>query len=411
LRPNFSDFRKEFQAKLEKLFLIPANTFDNVKGSFPIGFFVWNTEKKEHFKRISAHVYNEKGDRLQSKKIVNYDGSKYISEWLEEHSKNIETEPIGNLASVGNDFQNQRMVFIENVEAKRKIGGRHTLIYSENLSVVAVYFAVRHCIKSTWINDRDQFLYPKKSWEKDTDFHNDCLVFTLFNTNIKSKFGANHWIPFAETEINAKETFASSFMSDFIAGKIKKTNGNGDLFNKPKVENGTKCRFSPEAQAVFDAGKALYKYYHSRKNADANAGLYDIREHFQGRNSMGKMNNSSTDEKYSELIGVLREKLKVLAEKIAEKVYEHGFLDLGIWRRQADLQSIFKSSNSQIFKFPNLQIFKNKYPQELTKPTRHLCICFSVVYKFLRGREDRVNSCEECEELITPIFPSASVVK
>jgi len=64
--PNFLDFRKEFQAKLEKFFLMPANTFDNVNGSFPIGFFVWNTEKKEHFKRISANVYDEKGNKLKN---------------------------------------------------------------------------------------------------------------------------------------------------------------------------------------------------------------------------------------------------------------------------------------------------------------------------------------------------------
>jgi len=38
------------------------------------------------------------------------------------------------------------------------------------------------------------------------------------------------------------------------------------------------------------------------------------------------MNNTSTDQKYNELMGVLREKQKILAEKIAEKVYEHGFL-------------------------------------------------------------------------------------
>jgi len=116
-------------------------------------------------------------------------------------------------------------------------------------------------------------------------------------------------------------------MSDFIAGKIKKTNGNGDLFNKPKVENGTKCRFSAEAQAVFDSGKELCRYYHSQKyDVNVNASLYDIRKHFQGRNEKGKMNNKSSDQKYNELIGTLREKLNVLADKIAEKVYLHGFL-------------------------------------------------------------------------------------
>jgi len=54
--------------------------------------------------------------------------------------------------------------------------------------------------------------------------------------------------------------------------------------------------------------------------------LYDIREYFQGRNEKGKMNNKSSDEKYNELMNVLREKMNVLAEKIAEKVYLHEFL-------------------------------------------------------------------------------------
>jgi hypothetical protein len=38
------------------------------------------------------------------------------------------------------------------------------------------------------------------------------------------------------------------------------------------------------------------------------------------------MKTKSTNEKYNELIGILREKLKVLAKKIEPKVYEYGFL-------------------------------------------------------------------------------------
>jgi hypothetical protein len=38
------------------------------------------------------------------------------------------------------------------------------------------------------------------------------------------------------------------------------------------------------------------------------------------------MNNKSNDETYNELIGDLREKLKILARKIEPKVYEYGFL-------------------------------------------------------------------------------------
>jgi len=38
------------------------------------------------------------------------------------------------------------------------------------------------------------------------------------------------------------------------------------------------------------------------------------------------MNNKSQDEKYTELIGSLRDSLNNLAEKIQPKVYEYGFL-------------------------------------------------------------------------------------
>lgn len=74
------------------------------------------------------------------------------------------------------------------------------------------------------------------------------------------------------------------------------------------------------------ADRELWKYYHSRENINVNASLYDIREYFQGRDDMGKMNARSTDAHYTERIANLRQKLNALASKIAPKVYEHGFL-------------------------------------------------------------------------------------
>ena len=75
-----------------------------------------------------------------------------------------------------------------------------------------------------------------------------------------------------------------------------------------------------------DAGRALWRYYHSQEGAVADASFYDIRFHFQGRNDRGRMNPDSTDERYMELIGTLRNNLKLLARKIEPKVYEYGFL-------------------------------------------------------------------------------------
>ncbi len=117
-------------------------------------------------------------------------------------------------------------------------------------------------------------------------------------------------------------------MTDFLSGRLGREKGEtGDLFSEsigliPKEP----VVFSPEAQAVLDAGRDLWKYYHAQPNANPNAALYDIRLFFQGQKPNGHMNPKSDDPRYTELIGTLRTALKALAKKIEPKVYEHGFL-------------------------------------------------------------------------------------
>jgi hypothetical protein len=152
------------------------------------------------------------------------------------------------------------------------------------------------------------------------------LTFILFDQSntVKSNEGINHWIPFTEKEVNAREKFESNFMSKFINGKLK-SDDSGDLFGS-QTQRTTTLIFSDEATAVFNAGRDLWKYYHKQPNCNVNASLYDIREYFQGMNDAGKMNNKSSDETYMALIGDLREKLRLLADKIEPKVYEYEFL-------------------------------------------------------------------------------------
>lgn len=59
--PNFRDFRNIFRAKLGRNFLVPADTFDNVKGKFPIGFFIWHTDERKKFLDINTDVYDRHG--------------------------------------------------------------------------------------------------------------------------------------------------------------------------------------------------------------------------------------------------------------------------------------------------------------------------------------------------------------
>lgn len=302
---NFAVFRSVFQAKLEKMFAVPADTFDNVKGQFPIGFMIWNTAKKGIIKKIEADIYDRISQPIQSKNFYVYKKEdKLINEWLNFYK--TKKCFVGVLMGDAPDYQNNKYVSIQNTIGKRH--GKYFYIDEDNLQISTIYLAVRHCIEANWLNDRDQFLYPNDGWKEDMEFQADCLAFTLFHgqNRISSEQGINHWIPFSEQDVDAKDVFASHFMSDYIKDK--------------------QIEFSAEAQAVFAAGKALWKYYHEQPQANPNASFYDIRAYFQGRDKNGKMNKDSADAQYMALIGSLRQAQKVLAVKIAEKVYKYGFL-------------------------------------------------------------------------------------
>ena len=321
--PNFKDFRNFFQAKLERAFIVPADTFDNVKGIFPIGFFIYNLELKDLFLEIDGDIYNKRGEYLGVKKLNSPDNSKgFINNWIKKikRSNNVE-EIIGQVGVARNDMQNKSLCYFA-IEA-----GRGLNISQDTIIIDSIFLTVQSSINATWINDRDPFFYPNDGWQIDSEFKNNCFAFALFDgqNRITNSEGTNHWIPFTEQEVNAKAKFESNFMTDFIKGKLK-PEPSGDLFSEPTAHRTTPLQFSPEAQDVFDAGRALWKYYHQQFNVNVNASLYDIREYFQGRNDSGKMNHKSEDQTYMQFITELRAKLKVLAGKIAPKVYEYGFL-------------------------------------------------------------------------------------
>jgi hypothetical protein len=325
---NFNGFRNVFRAHLEKMFIVPSWTFDNVKGLFPIGFFVWNLSKQECFNEIISDVIDDNSEKIGTKKIFNTNGLRTITDWIIEHRE--KSDFIGYMTVRGCDFQQSKYNYIIN-DISNVTNPRGSFVALGNLCQIGIYSFVVHCFPNTWLNDRDQFLYPNDGWKTDKEFQADCLCWTLFNNNIQSKYGINHWIPFTESEVNAQEKFESHFMIDFMSGKLTnsgKTENQTELF-APETESFVPTepmQFSAEANAVFDAGRELWLYYHAQPNVNVNASLYDIKEYFQGRNDKGKMNNSSTDEHYNELIGSLRSALKILAKKNEPKVYEYGFL-------------------------------------------------------------------------------------
>ncbi len=325
---HFIDFRSFFNAKLEKCFVVPANTFDNVKGSFPIGFMIWNTAIKMKFDLVKSDIFDKSGNYIGEKYFSSYTDSLYINDWIKPfRASKTENNIIGKFPFKGNDFQNQNLIAIVHPNMVYNKEAGQFLINSNNLIQASIYYAIRKCIEATWLNDRDQFLFPNDGWQNDLEFQNDCLAYTLFKNNIQSKYGTNHWIPFSEYEVGSREKFESDFMIKFIQGKLKPDMVQEDLFGKKETSNRTTAlEFSIEAQDVFYAGRELWKYYHKQPNCNVNASLYDIREFFQCRNNLGKMHNKSDDEIYMKLITNLRHKLKQLETKIEPKVYKYGFL-------------------------------------------------------------------------------------
>lgn len=321
----FLNLKEYFQAKIEKVFLAPADTFDNVKGQFPIGFKIWNTNKKETFTGVIADVYSKNGNFIITKGLYALNKNQYINKFISAYKVKGDNS-IGFMDGInGNDFQHNNIVYILN--SKEQIPNpRGIWINSGNLIPVSIYFSVRKVIKANWLNDRDQFLNPNNNWKLDEEFQNDCLTFAIFNNKIQAKYGINHWIPFTEIEVNAAEKFKSNFMNNFIKGKVI-LDRSQDLFNSELINNDP-LQFSQESTEIFNAGRELWKYYHLQKDTDVNASLYDIRLYFQGLDNNGKMNSKSTDEEYIILIGNLRKRLEIIAGKIALKVYEYEFLKL-----------------------------------------------------------------------------------
>lgn len=354
--PNFTLFRKNYKAMLKRMFIVPANTFDNVKGSFPIGFQIWDTSIKEEFQKITADVYDANEFLIGKKNIHAYNEGSLIIDWLHHYDQLIKNKKykqkfvaLAYLRFLGTDYQNNKGVFWTLAPSKndiKEVKGRWVnYLY---FKLFTVYYSVRHCMEQNWINDRDQFLFPKESWEKDELFLSDCLVFSLFHNQnyISGKKEINHFIPYTEEEVNAKDKFKSHFLTDYMNGVVKIENIGEPYYN---IDNSKQQNlfeeeyttitedihfeplvFSEAAKDVLDAGRELWRYYHQQPNANPDASFYDIRLFFQGthKDKTGKnvMKTEYDNPHYTGLLKELRTRLVVLAQHIAPKIYEHGFL-------------------------------------------------------------------------------------
>ena len=356
--PSFSKFRDFFHAKLCNMFVVPSYTFDNVDGRFPVGFFIWDTSTKELFQEYEALIFNAADVCCGKRLFLSPDRKRTINDWIKDTRNRENAKKIGFMSAKGCDFQNQDYTYI--VNSKELLPHpRGSWVEDTNLLEICIYYAVRHSVRQDWMNNQDQFFAPLKT-DFDEEFITNCLVYTLFSEKniIQNKNGTNHWIPFEEKEVGAREVYKSHFMTEFISGKKRPAstqNVEGELFEDYKSDRiscgNAPLKFSEEAKAVLDAAKQLWIYYHEQVKPEPNASLYDIRSHFQGTKidakGKEKMNDGSDDEKYTNLLNRLKYNMNSLEQQIIPKVYEYGFLlnnNKEVYeqynREIADLQSV-----------------------------------------------------------------------
>ncbi len=366
--PNFEQFRNVWNARYLGGFVVHSKAFDGLKGDFPIGFLIWKTnigertflspEKKfdsdtssstpklggqecppPHFPAsISVEVFDKNAVPIGEKTFFNIPTSHFLSEWIVRPRSNKEDAlplanaitpttrtndvrgtkwadgAIGGMICKGNDFQNAGQATALMSSGYCSAGG--FLVTEDNLWQVAIVFAVRQLISHTWVNHNDQFLKP--TCDLPEEFKNDCLIWMLFHGknltasadglewNGRTWSLVNHFIPFTETEVGAPGRFESDFMVEYMADKT----------------------FSPEAQAVLDAGKTLWKAYFSQidtyavrekfKLSRPDVGWYQIRNALKARVEAGEcapINFMPFDDAYRDL-----------SDKLRPLVFEYGFL-------------------------------------------------------------------------------------
>ncbi|GAA9408605.1 hypothetical protein BTM423_14870 [Helicobacter pylori] len=143
---NFKKFREVFKAKFLEGFMVPADSFDNVKGQFPIGFLVWDTATPptpplKPTNALKLEVFDSLGEFLGCKTFKPIvDKVKNINAWIKNYDNKKAQATMGFMENPTPDFQNNNFLCVLNQQ-----GTRHNNYFGltlTNLLIGAIYFSI-----------------------------------------------------------------------------------------------------------------------------------------------------------------------------------------------------------------------------------------------------------------------------
>jgi len=341
---NDQKFRDSvFQYEYKRGFIFSSLTFSGTTGNFPVGFLIWNLAKSVRIEdqEISVDVFNENVEKIGHKIIPSENRELFLNKWI-ERPKGVKKFPpfgsaikikyensdkrdrisegfIGSLMTPGNDFQQQRITYILSGPSA-SAGGLS--ITAKNFEKAMIIHSVRLIPKATWINDRDQFLIPSIAVSQ--EFINDCTLWNLFsNSNQTAAMKdvvyeketyqiENHFFPFLLKELKTWKITDSD-----IALSLASVS---DRFVAHWV---SEHDLSDEANAVYEAGKEIYKFYFANLN-QLRTHLFEIKTWDAG---LWQIRNVLQDQNFArDLFKVLKEKHDILRDKLLPQIYDYEFI-------------------------------------------------------------------------------------
>lgn len=336
-----------FQYAYRRGFIFPSKCFYGAKGSFPVGFSVWNLAKKRHLskQRIRFDVFTEDLSKIGSKVVPVISRTEMLNKWcprprwdgvsvmpmfssaLVQQKKNKDQRDhvaagfLFSMSSNGDDFQHQNSVFI--LSTPYANAGAFS-VTSENFEKAMVLHAAKKIPTSTWVNDRDAFYAPKG--ELDSEFIDDCVVWSAFapsnyavslrDVTHKGRVYqiANNLFPFFRSDVrkwkcpvkDVQESLDAATDERFLATWLK----GRDL--------------SPEAQAVLDAAKCVYRRFYADV-ASSNWADYKVQTWDLGFYQIVQSAKGTSVAK--EELAELRAAHDALREKLLPQITDYGFIN------------------------------------------------------------------------------------
>jgi hypothetical protein len=344
--PDSIDFRDcFFNYKFEKGFLFHSKAFQDITGSFPIGFLIWNLAKQSDNRTVEIDILDKDSNLVGVKHLRLIKKNEVLNNWFPRpknsdlyimpplsngitvKSNNVDkrhrSSPdfLASICSNGNDFQHSKYVTI--LSSPNASAGAFT-VNEDNFEKSLVLHAVKKIPKHTWLNDRNQFLTPTS--ELSSDFIQDCVIWSLFsNSNETTSLMdveylgklydiKNNFFPFLISEVKNWVIKDPDF-------KIKMLNDYDRFVAKWLHSNRT---LSFHSQIVLDFARSIYKIFYSNLNflitKDMKIDSWDA-GWVQIRRCLAKHNFAS-----DEFI-LLSNAHNSLARKIEPFIYEYGFLD------------------------------------------------------------------------------------